>query len=114
MSGDYIPVNLPDVIRKRIANGNIVSMGGATEASIWSNYYNIIEDTGGLNSIPYGYPLENQQMYVLDTNLEICPESVPGDIYIGGEGLAREYLGKLILIMMIQWDCLRISNLQTE
>ncbi len=37
-SGDWIPVNLPDRIRKEYENAEVVSLGGATEASIWSYY----------------------------------------------------------------------------
>lgn len=93
LSGDWIPLNLPEKIRKTLGNVNIVSMGGATEASIWSNYYNVDKVGAEWRSIPYGYPLDNQKMFVLNDDLKICPENVPGDIYIGGEGLAIEYLG---------------------
>lgn len=93
LSGDWIPLNLPDKIRGTFGDINIVSMGGATEASIWSNYYVVNEVNPSWKSIPYGYPLDNQTMYVLNKKKQICPSYVPGDIYIGGKGVAREYLG---------------------
>ena len=94
LSGDWIPLNLPERVRRMFGNDiNIVSMGGATEASIWSNYYSIKKVNEKWKSIPYGYPMDNQQMYVLDKSGQICPVGVVGDICIGGVGLAREYLG---------------------
>eukprot|EP00750_Incisomonas_marina_P013921 INCI17568.2.p1 GENE.INCI17568.2~~INCI17568.2.p1 ORF type:complete len:717 (-),score=120.93 INCI17568.2:111-2261(-) len=102
MSGDWIPLSLPARLRAVAANPNlqIISMGGATEAAIWSN---IFEITGGgpdgsdcappgWSSIPYGRPLRNQTMYILDEDsMEHCEEDVTGMIYIGGVGVALGY-----------------------
>lgn len=93
LSGDWIPVTLPDKIKTYFPNAKVVSLGGATEASIWSINYPIIKVDKNLNSIPYGYSLKNQNMYVLNENLEICPTLVSGEIHIGGIGLAKGYLG---------------------
>ncbi len=90
MSGDWIPVSLPDQI-KMLSGCQVVSLGGATEVSIWSIYYPIVESTRGLRSIPYGKPLDNQSFYVLDKSLRECPDWVEGDLYIGGLGLAKGY-----------------------
>eukprot|EP00937_MAST-01D_sp_MAST-1D-sp2_P006782 g6782.t1 len=94
MSGDWIPLNLPKRIRAVADNGalRIVSMGGATEAAIWSNTYEIPERLlSGWSSIPYGVPMRNQTMYVLDENLEHCEPWVTGVIFIGGSGTALGY-----------------------
>lgn len=92
LSGDWIPVTLPDLLRKLFVRPlEIISLGGATEASIWSIYYPVDQVEKHWKSIPYGMPLANQQMYVLNDKLEDCPEYVTGNIYIGGIGLAREY-----------------------
>ena len=92
LSGDWIPVALPNLLRKLFVRSlEIISLGGATEASIWSIYYPIDQVEKHWKSIPYGMPLVNQQMYVLNDQLEDCPEYVTGHIYIGGIGLAREY-----------------------
>ncbi|NEQ63877.1 MAG: AMP-binding protein, partial [Moorea sp. SIO4A1] len=69
----------------------LVSLGGATEASIWSIYYLIGEVDSNWRSIPYGKPLGNQTMHVLNQWMEPAPVWVPGQIYIGGLGLARGY-----------------------
>lgn len=69
----------------------VVSLGGATEASIWSIIYPVDQVEPDWNSIPYGYPLCNQSFHVLNHQLEPCPDYVPGDLYIGGIGLAKGY-----------------------
>ena len=70
MSGDWIPRSLPGRIRalSDCAELRIVSMGGATEAAIWSNMYELRADgelDAAWKSIPYGVPLRNQTMLVL-------------------------------------------------
>lgn len=92
LSGDWIPVNLPDEIRARIPGLRLISLGGATEASIWSIHYPIGDVDPGAPSIPYGYPLRNQTFHVLDQALRDCPDWVAGELYIGGDGLALGYL----------------------
>ena len=92
MSGDWIPVALPDRIRA-LHDGDpvLISMGGATEASIWSILYEIGEVSPDQRSIPYGKAMLNQRFHVLDACLEPCPVWVPGELYIGGIGLAKAY-----------------------
>jgi len=91
-SGDYIPLTLPDQVKKAFNGVKVISLGGATEASIWSIYYPIDEVLPSWSSIPYGRPLANQKIYILDTQGELCPLGVEGDICIGGRGLSIGYL----------------------
>jgi nonribosomal peptide synthetase protein BlmIV len=93
LSGDWIPVSLPERIRALCSDVELVSLGGATEASIWSILYPIREVDPSWKSIPYGKPLENQTFHVLDASMEPCPEWVPGRLYIGGVGVALGYFG---------------------
>jgi amino acid adenylation domain-containing protein len=94
MSGDWIPLSLPPRIRACAANKDIrvISMGGATEAAVWSNTYEIPREIDAdWTSIPYGVPMRNQTMYILDGNLDHCEPLVTGVIYIGGAGTALGY-----------------------
>lgn len=91
LSGDWIPVQLPRLIRNKLGSAMIISLGGATEASIWSIYHIVEEADEKLKSIPYGKPLANQYFKILNRNLQECPDYVVGDIYIGGKGLALGY-----------------------
>ncbi len=92
LSGDWIPVTLPGRIKQYFPRAEVISLGGATEVSIWSIYYSIQEVDSCWTSIPYGRPLANQKFYVLDENRELCPVGVPGELYIGGVGVAMGYL----------------------
>ena len=96
LSGDWIPVSLPDRLR-RLADGplEIVALGGATEASIWSILQPVAEVDPAWPSIPYGRPMANQTLFVFDPRLEERPLWVPGDLWIGGAGLARGYFADL-------------------
>ena len=94
MSGDWIPVALPDHLKELFQGGTVISLGGATEASIWSNYFVIPDGVpGDWKSIPYGKPLSNQRFYVLNELMEPCPVWVTGELYIGGTGVAKGYCG---------------------
>jgi amino acid adenylation domain-containing protein len=91
LSGDWIPVTLPDRIRALAGAAEVISLGGATEAAIWSIYYPVRAVDPAWRSVPYGRPLANQSFAVLDELLEPCPVWVPGQLYIGGAGVALGY-----------------------
>ncbi|NER24032.1 MAG: amino acid adenylation domain-containing protein [Symploca sp. SIO1C2] len=91
LSGDWLPVNLPSQIELLWSNIQVVSLGGATEASIWSILYPIEKVEPDWKSIPYGKPMENQRFYVLNKSMQPTPTWVSGELYIGGIGLAKGY-----------------------
>ena len=92
-SGDWIPLPLPVTIKNTFTNAQVISLGGATEATIWSNFYPIDQIHKDWKSIPYGRPIQNARYYILNEQLDICALGVPGDLYIGGECLALGYFG---------------------
>ncbi|HTU27147.1 MAG TPA: amino acid adenylation domain-containing protein, partial [Pirellulales bacterium] len=91
LSGDWIPVSLPDRIRAIAPRTKVISLGGATEASIWSIFYPIDAVDPTWKSIPYGRALANQAMYVLNDDLRQCEVGETGEICIGGDGVAVGY-----------------------
>jgi amino acid adenylation domain-containing protein len=91
MSGDWISLSLPAQIRAWCPNAQAFSLGGATEASIWSIIYPIDEIDPSWRSIPYGLPMLNQTFDVRDSQLNLCPIGVPGELCIGGIGVAMGY-----------------------
>lgn len=93
LSGDWVPVGLPDKLRRIAPNARIIALGGATEAAIWSNFFDTKDTPSDAVSVPYGWPLANQRFHVLNGALEPCPPGVTGGLYIAGSGLARGYLG---------------------
>jgi len=90
-SGDWIPVTLPDRVRRAFPDTQVVSLGGATEATIWSNYYPIDRVDPNWKSIPYGKPIQNAKYYILDEQLNPCPVGIVGELYIGGPCLSSGY-----------------------
>ncbi|MCY1045105.1 non-ribosomal peptide synthase/polyketide synthase, partial [Corallococcus sp. bb12-1] len=91
LSGDWIPLTLPDAIRAVFPHAQVISLGGATEATIWSNFFRVGALEPAWTSIPYGRPISNARYYVLDARLRTQPVGVTGDLFIGGECLADGY-----------------------
>nr|APD71732.1 non-ribosomal peptide synthetase 21 [Streptomyces sp.] len=91
LGGDWIPVALPDRLRSRAAAARVISLGGATEASMDSTIFEIEQVDPVWQSIPYGVPMANQTAYVTDADLRLVPQGVPGELYLGGTGLAWGY-----------------------
>jgi amino acid adenylation domain-containing protein len=94
LSGDYTPLTLPDVVRATFTRAQLVSLGGATEATVWSNWFPIDRIDPQWRSIPYGRPIDNARYYILDESGEPCPVGVEGDLFIGGECLSVGYLNR--------------------
>ena len=91
LSGDRIPLDICTTAKNAGCSADLVSLGGATEAAIWSIIYPFNKVRPEWDCIPYGYPMKNQTFYVLDEELKLCPPEVQGDLYIGGVGLAKGY-----------------------
>ncbi|WP_233621494.1 non-ribosomal peptide synthetase [Amycolatopsis sp. WAC 04182] len=89
VSGDWVGLDLPE----RAGDLRFVALGGATEASIWSNFTEVTGLDLAWRSIPYGKPLRNQAFRVVDDLGRDCPDWVPGELWIGGAGVARGYRG---------------------
>jgi len=75
---------------KRASKAKIYNMYGPTEATIWSSVKRMDQS----DRITIGRPLSNTKYYILDKHLMPMPIGIAGEIYIGGESLARGYLGR--------------------
>lgn len=93
LSGDWIALSLPEDIKAIAPNAKVISLGGATEASIWSIWHPIDAVDPRWRSIPYGRPMANQPWYVLDEQGNETPTWTTGQLHIGGVGLAQGYWG---------------------
>ena len=92
LAGEALPLKLVQSIREKSANARIVNLYGPSEDTTYSTYYEIPQD---LNQAPYiGRPISRTQAYVLDESMQLVPAGVTGEIYLGGAGLARGYLGR--------------------
>jgi pyochelin synthetase len=91
MSGDWIPVQLPGIISSRLPNTEVISLGGPTETAIWCVSYPVVSVPDYAINIPYGLPMQNHQIHILNHRLETCPDWATGEMYIAGAGLAQGY-----------------------
>jgi hypothetical protein len=67
-------------------------MYGVTEATITSTAQEVATIPAGQTRLPIGRPLPGVSAYVLDASLQLVPVGTPGELYVGGAGVAREYL----------------------
>jgi amino acid adenylation domain-containing protein len=72
---------------------NLVNAYGPTEGTTFTTTYEVNEVTPGY-TLPIGRPLANTEVWVLDRQGRLVPVGVAGELYIGGDGIAREYLGR--------------------
>jgi amino acid adenylation domain-containing protein/FkbM family methyltransferase len=97
LSGDWVPLTMPGALKEIFAVVEVIALGGATEATVWSNYFPVGDISPHWVSIPYGKPIHNAAYYILDRYGNVNPIGVPGDLYIGGECLASGYINDLEL-----------------
>ncbi|MBC6492040.1 non-ribosomal peptide synthetase [Flavihumibacter stibioxidans] len=90
--GEALTRKLADHLLKRA--GTLWNMYGPTETTIWSSVARVSRGSG---PITIGQPIGNTRLYILDARLHIQPIGVVGELYVGGEGLARGYLHQPIL-----------------
>ncbi|MGB7201846.1 MAG: MupA/Atu3671 family FMN-dependent luciferase-like monooxygenase [Pyrinomonadaceae bacterium] len=88
LGGEALPENLVREIAVA-TDATIHNMYGPTETTIWSTAFTF---KGNESTIPIGRPLANTQVYILNSELQPVPIGVPGELYIGGDGVTRGYL----------------------
>ena len=76
---------------------NLLNVYGPTENTTFSTWYRVEDISEGAVTIPIGRAIANTRVYILDTYLQPLPIGVPGEVYIGGDGLAKGYLNRLEL-----------------
>mgnify|MGYP000778555058 CR=1 FL=1 len=98
LSGDWIGLDLPERLKRIAPNAEMLAMGGATEAAIWSNFIQVqLPLPSKWVSIPYGKPLAGQLYRVVDQAGKDCPNWVSGELWIGGDGVAKGYISDDLL-----------------
>jgi amino acid adenylation domain-containing protein len=91
LSGDWIPLSMPERVKQIAPGATVVSLGGATECSIWSIWYTVDRVEAQWNSIPYGFAMPDQGIHVLNDHGASCAVGVAGNICISGKGVALGY-----------------------
>jgi amino acid adenylation domain-containing protein len=87
----------PRAVHRVLGEGrpeHLVNAYGPTENTTFTTWYDAQESDIGARMIPIGQPLSNTEVWVLDQQSRMVPVGVPGELCIGGDGLARGYIGR--------------------
>jgi amino acid adenylation domain-containing protein len=87
--GEALSRELADALLAR--GGSLWNMYGPTETTIWSTVHRVEPGSG---APPIGLPIDHTRIYLLDEDGNLAPSGVTGEIFIGGEGVARGYFGR--------------------
>ena len=87
--GEALPRDLADQLLARV--GSLWNVYGPTETTVWSAVHPVAPGTG---PVPIGLPIANTTIHLLDRTFTPVPANIWGELYIGGDGLARGYLGR--------------------
>jgi amino acid adenylation domain-containing protein len=90
-SGETITPELAARFVDALPDAALVNLYGSSEVAADVTAY-VIESPRSHERIPIGRPIDNTRVYVLDRHAKLLPIGIPGQIHVGGEGLARGYL----------------------
>jgi amino acid adenylation domain-containing protein/thioester reductase-like protein len=90
--GEKLDPKAARTVLERGAPRQLVHVYGPTENTTFSTAHLVREVPASATSVPIGRPISNSVAYVLDRHMKPVPVGVPGELYVGGDGLAREYL----------------------
>ncbi|MEH2050562.1 amino acid adenylation domain-containing protein [Nostoc sp.] len=90
--GEVLPVTLQEGLLSKL-DVHLHNLYGPTEACIDATFWNCQREIYP-KLVPIGRPISNTQIYILDQNLQPVPVGVPGELHIGGAGLAKGYLNR--------------------
>ncbi|QRK14210.1 LLM class flavin-dependent oxidoreductase [Archangium violaceum] len=90
VGGEELPVPLARQLVE-VMSGELHNMYGPTETTVWSLTHRV---EASCQSMPIGRPIANTRLYILDGHRQLVPVGVPGELYIGGEGVVRGYLNR--------------------
>ncbi|PWV44511.1 amino acid adenylation domain-containing protein, partial [Chitinophaga sp. S165] len=86
VGGEALPPHLYELLKQQ--DTRVYNVYGPTETTIWSSSL-LLNDS---ETLSIGRPLPDEQLYILNTYDQLCPVGIPGEICIGGAGVARGYL----------------------
>ncbi|MBD2339549.1 amino acid adenylation domain-containing protein [Calothrix sp. FACHB-156] len=92
--GDVLSVPHVQKFLNTVENCKLINGYGPTESTTFTSCYEITAPLKPGASIPIGRPIANTQVYILDSHLQQVPIGITGELYIGGDGLAREYFNR--------------------
>lgn len=93
VAGEAFPRDLVQTAINALAPARVENLYGPTEASIYSTWYSCQPTVDSVNT-PIGRPISNTRAYVLDPHRRRLPVGIPGELYLGGAGIAIGYLNR--------------------
>ncbi|CAM4112362.1 hypothetical protein BIW53_11840 [Pseudoalteromonas byunsanensis] len=93
IGGEAFPIELAQRLARVFPSAQIYNHYGPTETVVGCAMYDVSANLSKLhNALPIGKAMSNTELYVLDSNQAMTPAGVVGELYIGGEGVAKGYL----------------------
>src|ERR1700730_11159493 len=90
VAGESCPVALVKQHHSRLPHATLYNEYGPTEATVWCSAYRCQPQAEAIR-VPIGRPIANTQLYVLDSHMQLVPVGVPGELLVGGAGVAGGY-----------------------
>ena len=94
VGGEALKSEMVEGWRDHSKDCRIINEYGPTETVVGSCIFEVPDDYSSEGVVPIGSPIANTDLYVLDSHLIPAPINVPGELYIGGDGLARGYFAR--------------------
>lgn len=105
VAGEVVAGRLVQLQRERLPGVTLYNEYGPTEATVWCSVYDTTAHDPD-TPVPIGQPVANARLFILDRGQRPVPPGIPGEIYVGGEGVARGYwnkpeatAGKFLMVM---------------
>ncbi|SMC85658.1 amino acid adenylation domain-containing protein [Desulfocicer vacuolatum DSM 3385] len=89
-----LPENLLNTIDAQVPHLRIINGYGPTETTVCATLYNVGPENPPHKTVPIGKPVRNMQIHLLDSQKKPVPDGETGEIWIGGTGVAHEYLNR--------------------
>ncbi|GJM33278.1 MAG: hypothetical protein DHS20C18_22790 [Saprospiraceae bacterium] len=89
--GEVLPPQSVEKIKSKLPELKVINHYGPTETTIGKLLHQV-DMSAQYTSIPLGRPFSNTQLYVVNQDLALCPVGVPGELLIGGDGIAKGYI----------------------
>lgn len=92
VGGDTMPIIVAKKFKELAPNTILTNVYGPTENTTFSTFYEVSKSEDWSKPIPIGRAISNTTLYIFDNDLNLLPNQVPGELYLGGVGLSKGYL----------------------
>jgi len=94
LAGELLPPGLVAEHFRRMPGTALFNEYGPTEATVWASVHRVSEVDADASRVPIGHPIPGAQIRLLDKQFHPVPPGVPGELYIGGDGVTRGYVNR--------------------